>query len=277
VLSEEAFECSSNFKRVTSSGVTCLETPLLEVKPAKAPSLAAFRAAGSMSYDPNYLLRCDCFSRCLATGDCQHVVFVSPTSDSSAKCQLFSGTCTAVAHGSGLLATLFRKGDSSAAADLSRMTCKMLGWALTDDRMPQMTCAAAGVCDTHVHSNVLPGGRCNRKCSGQLEISKAEEFCKVLGARLCEATEIMVMDLKASGRSCGGDFNVLSDVPAWTASKWYVSLSFVSSSLFLLLSFTLLSFTFHLLSDVSLSLSLPLPLPLSFSFFLSSVLRTNTY
>ena len=227
----ESFECSSNFKSVASSGVTCSETPLLQVLPVEEKSSAAERAARTVPNDPNFLLRCDCFSRCLATSGCQHVVFVDSATPA---CQLFGETCTAAAHSSGLAATLFRKGDSSAAVtDLSGKSCKLLKWALTDGRTPQTTCAAAGVCSAKEHANILPGGRCKRKCSGDLEISKAEKFCEVLGARLCVATEIYMMDRSAPGRSCGGDFSVLNDAPAWTANKWCV----VRVHFFFLLSF----------------------------------------
>ena len=230
----ESFECSSNFKSVASSGVTCSETPLLQVAPIEEQSSAARRAAGTMPNDPAFLLRCDCFSQCLATSGCQHVVFVDSATPA---CQLFGEICTPAAHGSGLAATLFRKGKASEAVESSGKSCQLLKWALTDGRIPQTTCAAAGVCSAKDHANILPGGRCKRRCSGDVEISKAEKFCEVLGARLCEATEIYMMDRSASGRSCGGDFNVLNDAPAWTANKWCVVINFFFGFFFFFGSF----------------------------------------
>ena len=61
--------------------------------------------------------------------------------------------------------------------------CRDLGWAMTDSGSPQTLCASAGVCSQEVHSqrggsDILDevGGRCARRCSGNLSPQKAERL-----------------------------------------------------------------------------------------------------
>ena len=220
------FYCPNNFESVGSSGISCIETPLIEVVPVEGTSVLAIATKLNDQTDPEKLLRCDCFTKCMMHAGCHHVIFVG---GNVPNCQLYGETCTVavasdltnIPHPAGLHATLFRKYNAAASSNTvsSSLACKTLGWALTDTKIPQVTCASAGVCDKDTHANVLPGGRCRRRCSGDVTFQVAQEFCQVLGARLCSPDEMMTMDQNTDARSCGGDFKILSDTPAWSSKK----------------------------------------------------------
>jgi hypothetical protein len=216
-VGETKFSCPRNFMSVGSSSITCSENVLSSFIPTASELISAAEAASNSADDPFMLLRCNCFSKCVATADCYHVVFVS---GNSPKCELYGETCSIATnpHSSGLNAQLYQL--LSKTLESSDSTCKQLGWALTDKNIPQRICSSAGVCDKKIHGHLLEGGRCRRRCSGDLALPAAKEFCKVLDARLCEVGEILTMDLSnKNSRACGGDFHVLDDVPGWTSDK----------------------------------------------------------
>jgi hypothetical protein len=215
--SNNNFICPSNFNSVGSSSTTCSESPLQTYVPIASQATSALLVASDVNGDPHFLLRCNCFNKCLATAKCRHVLFVSGVSP---KCELYEDICTIAnsSHADGLAAQLYRKDLES--SQLSSASCKSLGWALTDLKYPQRTCSSAGVCDKTKHGHLLPGGRCRRRCSGDLTLSEAKEFCSVLKARMCGLTEVMTMNLASKdARACGGDFNVMDDAPIWTTDK----------------------------------------------------------
>ena len=232
------YVCPRNFDSIGSSGTSCVEDSLLEFVPIASTSFSARTIASSVKSDPYVLMRCDCFSRCMEHSGCHHVIFVSGSE--APKCQLYGDKCTTSTaetnananaqqqqqqqqqHASGLHATLFRKiieGDQ-AVLQSSVSSCKKLGWALTSLVTPQTTCSAAGVCTIEQHGSILPGGRCRRRCSGDVTLDVAETFCSRLGARLCTTTEVLNMNIGSKNAlSCGGDFHVLNDAPIWTTGK----------------------------------------------------------